>query len=137
VATLPAGTRHLALSRTGRYLAGLHIERDRILRVRLGDGHLRTIAVPLQEQGATLAWTASTRLLFLPSPVGTAHVFDASLRRVGTIRGWSGAYAAVRGGRVYGVSFNGGIVSAPLPRGPVRSLRELPTRVVYGIASVG
>ena len=137
VATIPAGTAYLTLSRDGRYLAGANLLRGRIVRVRLTGGGVRTTAVARQEHGATLAWTPSRRLLLLPAPIGDGYVFDASLRRVGRVRDWSGSFAGVRGGTVYGVSFNGGVVAGRLPRGPVRFLRRLPGVEVYAVAAVG
>ena len=135
VATIPAETDYLTLRADGRYLAGANLVRGRIVRVRLANGGVRTTRVPVQDHGGTLAWTPRGRLLFLPGPIGDGHVFDDSLRRIARVRNWGGSFAAVRGGTIYGISFNGAVGGGPLPRGPVRFLRQLPGRQVYAVAA--
>ena len=134
--TLPPDVGPLSLSHDGRRVAGYAPRTGLLAVVRLRDGRVRRTSLPHRETGGAVTWTRNGSLLFLPSPIGDGHVFDASLRRIARLRGWSGSYAAARGGRVFGVSFNGAVAGGSLPRGPVRFLRHLPGRAVYAVTAV-
>jgi hypothetical protein len=136
VATIPRGIGYPAVSPDARYVAGIDVVRGRIARVRLADGDVRTAVVPSQDTGAALVWTRAGRLLVLPTPIGTGLVYDASLRRIGRLRGWSGSYAAIRGRTLYGATYNGYVLATTLPRGAARRVRALPGQVTYALAAV-
>jgi hypothetical protein len=91
-------------------------------------------SAPLSQAGVTgdVDWWRG-RLVFLPDwGADSARVYDGRLRVVARFGGWIVDQSLVRGNRAYGLS-RGLLVTAPLPRGPVRVARRFATPVTYAL----
>lgn len=93
---------------------------------------VRTTALGQSSVTGDLGWSRG-RLVFLPDwGVDSARVYDSRLRLVARFRGWLAGESVVRDGRAYGLA-RGTLVTATLPRGPVRVVRRFPTPTTYAL----
>ncbi len=149
LARVPAATGPLALRPDGKRLAGVAYAApigsspppSRVVLVDLGGRRPTVRTAPLSRSNVTgkAVWLDTRRLAFIPSGGGDAEdarTYDASLRLLGRFGGWDAYDAAVSGGVAYGVTYEGALVSARLPLGPVERVRELPGPETYSIAAV-
>lgn len=141
---LPPYTGPLVPDPTGTSLAAVANDASatptssRLVVVDIGHRPARTRSVPLVS-GLTgdVAWLSGGRLLFLPYGRSTARIFDPSLRTRPGFSGWPGGRAVVRADALLGIDFAGRLVTASLPRGPVRAVRLLPGPVVTTVVAIG
>ena len=125
---VPAGSSTLAVSPAGA-VAALAPSRLALVDVR---GRVRTARLPTAAAGE-LAWSRG-RIVFLPRwTSGSALVYDARLRPVGRVAGWTAADSAVVGGRAYGVRQET-VFAATLPSGSARAISDLPGPLTHVLA---
>jgi hypothetical protein len=115
---------------TGRRLAGVAYriqKRSRLVLVQLGKATaVRWIPLADAEVNGDVHWLSDGRLLFVPFyDNDSARVLDLSLRTRAQFR-FAARYSARVGSRVFGVESEGRVVSAELPDGPARVVRQLP-----------
>jgi hypothetical protein len=141
LAALPANTTSLRVGSGGKVAGVMYSApsgRDAPpSRVVLFDprARVRVRTAPLAQANVSgdLGWWRG-RLVFLPDwGADAARVYDSRLRIVSRFRGWIAGESLVLGGRAYGLS-RGELVTAALPRGPVRLVRRFPTPVTYTLA---
>jgi hypothetical protein len=133
LATIPASTGALSIA-PDRRIAGVAPSRIVVFDSAVRP-NVRTALLSGPDITGTVAWSGA-RLVFLPNwDRAAARVYDSRLRLVGWFAFWRAGASVVAGGRAFGV---GGrlLLTAPLPRGPVRVLRELPTPLTEALASV-
>jgi hypothetical protein len=128
IAWLPRSPR-LVPDSTGRRLAGVAYrlaERSRLVPVQLGKAvAVRSVALDAPEELGDVHWLPDGRLLLLPSGGDSARVLDGSVRTRTRFR-WTAGSGARVGSTVFGVDRRGRLVSAKLPAGPQRVVRQLP-----------
>jgi hypothetical protein len=146
-ATLPRFTGSLSASPDGRRVAGVAYSAplrasspaSRAVLVDLTGSPARVRTAPLGRPNVSgrLLWPARDRVVFLPDgEVDLARLYDLSLRVRASFRGWAGRGAALVGTTAWGVGYDGRVIAARLPRGPVRTVRELPSPVARVLAAV-
>jgi hypothetical protein len=95
-------------------------------RARLGPP-VRTVTRPVWIDARRVAWVEDS---------GRVELYDSAFRRVGGFAGWRAIGATVAAAeRLFGVG-SGILQTARLPRGPVRTLRDLFSRQTHAIAAV-
>lgn len=129
IATIPLRPR-LAPDATGRRLAGIAYRiqrRSRLMLVERGKATaVHWVALDAHEVDGDVHFLPNGRLLFLPTGHNdTARVLDGRLRTLHRFR-WAAHDTALVGSRVFGVGRTGELVSAPVPGGPGRIVRQLP-----------
>jgi hypothetical protein len=83
-----------------------------------------------------VVWLSNGRLAMFPSgEIDVIHVYDTSLHVRARVPGWSARGAALVGTSVYGIGWDGRLLRAKLPAGPVRIARRLPSPVAYAIVA--
>lgn len=141
LASLPANTTSLRVGPGGK-VAGVMYSAAAVRdappsRVVLFDprARVRVRSAPLAQANVTgdLGWWRG-RLVFLPEwGADAARVYDSRLRVVNRFR-WIAGESLVLRGRAYGL-LPGELVTAALPRGPVRLVRRFATPVTYSLAA--
>jgi hypothetical protein len=144
VARVPSWTGALVRSPDGRLLAGVAYSAPRRnsappSRLVLVDGR-RIRTAPLGSANVTgdVVWPTGGSLAFFPDgEVDVARIYDRSLRLRAWIRPWRARGGAVVGRTAWGVTWQGQLMRAELPGGPVRLVRTLPSPAVHALVTVG
>ena len=133
---LPFPADAVALSPDGRTLAAFVAQTGDVLLVDTRSQRTRRRTLSAQAMPASIVWARSAQLIVAPyGQRATTLVLDRDLRTRGRIR-WGGNAVAVSGGVLYGVGYDGSVVTTPLASGTVRHAGRLPTRVVNAAAGV-
>jgi hypothetical protein len=136
LAALPPFTGALSASPGGRRLAGVASTRVVLVDLAAG-GVVHTAPLAHSNMTAELVWPAPDRVVVLPDGgVALARVYDLSLRVRASFSGWTGHAAALVGTTVWGVGYDGSVIAAGLPSGPVRRVRDLPSPVSRALVAV-
>ena len=147
VAGVPRFTGDLAVSPDGGAVAGIAYSApvrrvappSRVVVVRVDGTHARVRTAPLAQANVTgdVLWLGPERLAFLPDgEINEVRVYDRGVRLRSRFDGWRARGGVLRAGRVYGVDWNGRLLAARLPRGPVGTVRALPSRAAHTLAAV-
>ncbi len=127
---LPDGTYPLVPNARGTRLAGIAsdgTDPPRLVSVSL-ERHPATVrSVPLRGEIAQngLFWLPEGRLAYFGS--GEVRVYSTALRISRRIAGWNAGGTALVGSTAFGIGWDGRLVRAELPSGPVRVVRRLPS----------
>ena len=95
---------------------------------------------PLGQSNVTgdIVWLENgNRLVFFPDgETDDVRVYDTALRVVERWSGWRGRGGVILRGEAYGIGWPETLIAAPLPRGPARVVRRLPSPVAHVLAAV-
>ncbi len=136
IGRIPPSVTSLRLSPDAGYLAGIAFS-DAVsgsppsmaILVDLGHGPVRVRTSPLDAANVSgdVVWLPNGRLAVLESgTTNDVRIFDRELAPRGRFSGWTGRGGAVVGSTVFGVRWDGRLLAASLPNGPVRVVRRLP-----------
>jgi hypothetical protein len=145
VTRLPGRTStRLSLSPDGTRLAGIahpHWEKSdekptRLYTVEVRSGRVRTRSLGTGDHYAEVLWLSDSRLVMFASYRDRSRVLDLRLRTRNRFARWEPAVTTIVDGTGYGVDYAGRLWQIDLPAGSPSVSRELPSPVVYDLATL-
>jgi hypothetical protein len=142
---IPPLTGPLAASPDGARLAGVSYSAPQtgappsrmvVVDLRRRPVGVRTVPLDRSNVSGETVWLGPDRLAMFPTAdTDVVRVYDTALKVRQRFSGWSARSVARVGSQVYGVDWQGRLLRAAMPSGPVRVARRLPSPVAYALVA--